>query len=378
MQVYIWGTGKMAEICKEDLLPDINILGFVESIRSKTEFCGIKVISGSELADKEYDYIILANSHEKEIEIEFILDQNKTIYYLLAISQTDNGRILFNRRNQLELMGKLFKSQRRLNITDAARSVMPCISIQIDDIKFLFAQDDNLIPNDMIGYNRVYSEDEMLFFFETAPKKQGGYFLDIGANIGTTCIYFRKKLQSDLNYIAFEPLKENVKYLKMNCILNECEDIKVENLGISNKDVSRKMFLFDGASGSAMVSDDKRATQECNFTTLDKYLNKNNILPKEVSYIWADVQCHELEVIQGAEKTLKESDASLFIEFNVEEYKTQEGKCERFVSLLKGIYKSFICHEQYLKGKIGIRDIKELENLPDEITAPFCNILLMK
>lgn len=122
MQVYIWGTGKMAEICKQDLLPNINILGFIESIRSKSEFCGIKVISGSELADKEYDYVILANSHEKEIETEFMLDEKKTIYYLLTISQTDSGRILFNRKNQLELISKLFKSQRNLNVTNAARS----------------------------------------------------------------------------------------------------------------------------------------------------------------------------------------------------------------------------------------------------------------
>lgn len=378
MQVYIWGTGKMAEICKQDLLPNINILGFIESIRSKSEFCGIKVISGSELADKEYDYVILANSHEKEIETEFMLDEKKTIYYLLTISQTDSGRILFNRKNQLELISKLFKSQRNLNVTNAARSIMPCISVQVGDIKLLFAKDDNLISNDMIGYNRIYSEDEMLFFHKIAPKKQEGYFLDIGANVGITSIYFRKKLQSNLNYIAFEPLKENVIYLKMNCILNECEDIKIENLGVSNKDMPRKMFLFDGASGSAMVSDDKGAKQECNFTTLDKYVYKNNILPKEISYIWADVQCHELEMVQGAKKTLKESDASLFIEFNVEEYKTQEGKCEHFINLLKEIYKFFICYEQYSEGKIGIRDTKELENLPDEITTPFCNILLMK
>ena len=378
MKVYIWGTGQLAQRCMKDILPDIEIMGVVESYPNITEFMGKKVISGKELAEKDYDYIIMANSHEEEIMNTFHLDEVKVVYYQLSMGMDEQGKVLFDRRNADNIKEYLLASQKKLAITEQARSVMPCVSLQVDGIKFLFDCNDNLISNDMLGYGETYAKNEMIFFYSIAPKKEKGFFLEIGANVGTTSIYFKKKLADSLNYICFEPIKENYKYLKMNCILNDCEDIKVENIGMSNQNEQKNMYIFDGAYGSSMVSDNDDANTICTFMTLDKYIEDNVIDPKDIAYIWADVQCHELEVVEGAIKTLKASPASLYIEFSIAEYRKTEGKVAKFLNKLSEIYNSFIVYEQYTAGKKDVRDIKELVNLPNEIDIEFCNILLMK
>lgn len=378
MRVYIWGTGKLAEACIADLQPDIEIAGFVESMPNQKEFAGMEVISGRELEVRNYDYVILANSHEEDILREHRLDEKKVVYYRLSVECDSDQKVRFRRKKEESLEHILFQSQKQLRIVESARQAMPYISVQTDGLKFLFDSNDNLIANDMIGCGKTYSKKEMHFFYETAPKTCEGYFLDIGANIGTTSIYFRKNICDRLQYIAFEPLQENYKMLKVNCILNECEDIRIVNEGLSNIKGKKAMYIFDGAFGSSMILDNSAASAICEFTTLDAYVRENGVPAEKIAYLWVDVQCHELEVIEGGFNTLMDSPASLYIEFNIQDYRTTEGKSEKFLNLLAEIYNKFICYEQYEKGNSAIRDIQDLMKLPGEIDLPFCNLLLMK
>ncbi len=377
MKVFIWGTGKLAEDCVADLLPDIEIIGFIETVPEKEEFCGYRVLAGKEFEGREYDYVILANSHEEDILKSFDFNVNKVIYYRLSIERDSERKVHFVRKNAAYLKDILFKSQKKLDITEKAREIMPFISVQADELKFVFDRNDNLIANDILGSGKTYSKEEMHFFYEMAPKFEDGYFFDIGANVGTTSIYFRKNICNRLKYIAFEPLRENYKVLKVNCILNDCEDIQIINAGMSNVIGQKKMYIFDGAFGSSMITDNANESVKCEFITLDDFVREHGLPVDEIAYFWIDVQCHELEVVEGGFNTLKNSPASLYIEFNVEEYKKKD-KAVRFLSLLADIYSKFICYEQYEKGRNEVRNIQELTKLSEEIDLPFCNILLMK
>ncbi len=63
MKVYIWGTGVMAidYLNKKEIAPD-DILGFIESRRTKMSFEGKKVYEPQEISD-EYDYILVCVKH---------------------------------------------------------------------------------------------------------------------------------------------------------------------------------------------------------------------------------------------------------------------------------------------------------------------------
>lgn len=60
MRIYIWGTGNMAEeyLKKNEISMD-DIIGFVESKKSRESFYGKKVYEPHEIAENDYDYIIV-------------------------------------------------------------------------------------------------------------------------------------------------------------------------------------------------------------------------------------------------------------------------------------------------------------------------------
>lgn len=376
-KIYIWGTGALAETCASDLVDDVELLGFVESNPVKDNFMNKKLIPGNQLLEEMFDYVVLANGHEAEILNHFTIDADKVVYYRIICEADEQGKVLCFRKDSEKLEENLFNSQKKIEITEKAREVMPYISVETDGMAFVFNNKDILIPNIMIGYGKTFSKEEMEFVYNMSPKFDRGYFLDIGANVGTSSIYFCKKLNSSLKYICFEPLKENVKCLKANCILNECDDIIIENVGVSDKEQEHNMFVFDGAYGSSMVCSEDMATTKCRFVTLDKYIEEHGIAKDDIAYIWVDVQGHELEVVHGAIQTLKESPASLYMEFNISMCRSK-GKVKEFLELLSGIYKKFIVYEQFEKGRKKVRDIEELYSIGEELDIDECNILFLK
>lgn len=60
MRVYIWGTGNMAEeyLKKNELNMD-DIIGFVESKKSRESFLGKRIYEPHEIAKSDYDYVIV-------------------------------------------------------------------------------------------------------------------------------------------------------------------------------------------------------------------------------------------------------------------------------------------------------------------------------
>lgn len=316
------------------------------------------MISGGKLADYEYDYLILANTHENEIKKNFCMDEQKVLYY----------------RKEPRLKNvKLFRYQ----LTDQAREMMPYLSVKCDGLTFLYNKTDITIPNFMHFYQVVWSKHEMEFFWREAPRRLTGIFMDIGSNIGTTSIYFRKKLVENLTYIAFDPVKENCKVLKANCILNDCEDIIVENIAISDAEGMKGIEVVDANYGGSRIIDYMDGREFCKTARLDEYIKTNAISPQDVSYIWMDVEGHEANAIAGARELLSASEASLFMEYNSIEYK-KSGKLESILYDLCSIYKFFICYEQYGAGNTGRRHIDELSRLAEEMDWQQCNVLFMK
>ncbi len=66
MRVYIWGTGHMAaDYLRQERgdLREEDIIGFIESEKTKDSFCGKKVYEPDEIIKTEYDYIFVCVNH---------------------------------------------------------------------------------------------------------------------------------------------------------------------------------------------------------------------------------------------------------------------------------------------------------------------------
>ena len=97
-----------------------------------------------------------------------------------------------------------------------------------DGLHYVATSQDTMIMKNMYTNRRTWAEEDMNMFQALAKMfynvdDSEGLFLDLGANIGTTGIYFTKILAPNLKLLAFEPDTENFKLLRTNLILNDIE-----------------------------------------------------------------------------------------------------------------------------------------------------------
>ena len=142
------------------------------------------------------------------------------------------------------------------------------------------------------------------WFVENA--KPDWIFLDIGANIGYYSILFSRLAPQGKIY-AFEPtntfdmLKENLGYNKTANVIpfkmavGNTTGIKTENF----------YRLWD-------EKEDKAESLECPFTTIDQFIEDNNIT--RIDAIKIDVDSYDFEVLQGAINSLKRFNPFVMVE----------------------------------------------------------------
>jgi FkbM family methyltransferase len=174
-----------------------------------------------------------------------------------------------------------------------------------------------------------------------------GILLDIGSNIGTTCVpllkrgYFEKSL-------AFEPEPKNVALLRRNIESNALSDrIEVCPFALSSEEGKAELFISpknfgdhrvraDATDGT--VADRKRIGIE--LKTLDRTLEEKNIPIERISLAWIDTQGHEGKVLKGA-RSLLNSSVPMVLEFWPEGLIASGESLDELCNLLASAYKSF-------------------------------------
>jgi FkbM family methyltransferase len=156
---------------------------------------------------------------------------------------------------------------------------------------------------------------------ELVPKNK--IIIDVGANSGLLCVPLCKY---GYNVIAFEPVETSVECLKLSKIHNNLENLKISSFALSNKIGDNVIYVPNSEDNASMISEISTSNlqnktyniQKINTITLDQYVLQNNINPNDIGHIKVDVQGLELEVIEGLENVLRESEnISLIIEWDV-------------------------------------------------------------
>tara|TARA_A100001011_G_scaffold348698_1_gene386711 strand:+ start:664 stop:1431 length:768 start_codon:yes stop_codon:yes gene_type:complete len=192
----------------------------------------------------------------------------------------------------------------------------------INGIRFYL---DFLDPVDrQIILNKEYEQDAINFLEVKMRKEFFSHFLDIGANSGYFSFYLAKKLEN-LKVIAFEPNKDAYYKFKKTLIKNSFKNIKICHFGLSNEDTKKKMITWYkhgvAKTNSTILnsSHDKRNSKifKADFKVGDKYiqLTKRKILMK------IDVENHELSVLRGLIKNLKNNKCMILIEIGKKNFK---------------------------------------------------------
>ncbi|AFS49656.1 methyltransferase, FkbM family [alpha proteobacterium HIMB59] len=186
--------------------------------------------------------------------------------------------------------------------------------IKINQAKFL-CNTSSYIEWGMIFFKG--HEIALLRFFQNLIKSNNfNLFLDIGANIG----YFSLPISYKIETLSFEPFPNNFEKLNINCSINN-SNIKTYNFGLSNKNKREKIFFSNNSPnlGNISLSPDKYFNLDkfkiINLKIFDDYFDYfgQNILIK------IDTEGHELNVLKGMKKILKNNNCFIYIECISEE-----------------------------------------------------------
>lgn len=133
--------------------------------------------------------------------------------------------------------------------------------------------------------------------------------IDVGGFIGDSAIvlseYFNDKIYS------FEPLNENYELLLKTIELNkQMKNIVPVNMGLGESEGKLDIYSRDSASGLLKRFDAIDEKETINITTLDKYVDDNNL---QVGLIKVDIEGAEQFFLKGARKTICEQKPALII-----------------------------------------------------------------
>jgi len=243
------------------------------------------------------------------------------------------------------------------------------------------SRDDYIMKSMYINGKNVTVDDMKLFkmlvqrFYHVDDGE--GLFLDLGANIGTTGIYFLKKLTPNLKLLAFEPDAENFKMLRANLILNDIEEkAAVENFGLGIEESEQTLYRNGENPGANSVfaewfgENNNLPTETIKIISLDKYFAEKNLAADDIKYIWIDTEGFEPQVLIGAQNILKKNPAPIFMEFNPHIYQ-KFGFYEKWMSLLSEIYGGYIFIQDAMKtGNFQEQPLEKLweyQNYPNQV-----------
>lgn len=332
---------------------DYSVVYFIESVPSQQSFYGKRIIEANQINWDDFDFLVVA------------LKQYETILEYLK------NNVKGYKNNKAKIVHSVeFASNMQQNA-----AVSPYTSCIVNgELKFLFDTMDKVIGEDMLAKKHTWSEPLIRTFFCLAQKYcgysdeclKGKIFFDIGANIGTTAIFVKKIINPELRVIGIEAGRENYNLFRINCILNDVEDIETVEMGLSNSSGTKKYIYSNSNPGGSYVVNECEGSYAENISnvlmkTFDEFCMGRGINSNDIAYVWLDTEGAESEIIDGGMKTLSAKKVPLLQEYNPMIYQ-QKGTYDKYLNNMRTLYSNFIDVGYYLSSNIKeIKDISELE-----------------
>tara|TARA_B100000767_G_C19711537_1_gene513029 strand:- start:461 stop:1384 length:924 start_codon:yes stop_codon:yes gene_type:complete len=183
----------------------------------------------------------------------------------------------------------------------------------------------------------------------------GQVVIDIGANMGWYSIHFSKWVGGSGKIFAFEPVPEIHEELRSNIKLNFCQNIKVFNCALGNKNESILFNVSNFEGGSGASSENLKFGKEIKVTKrkLDDVMSEQNI--NNIDFLKIDIEGGELNMLKGAEKIIEKYKPKIFLEI-------VDIHCDRFGYLPEDVF-NFLYNKNYNGLYIGNEHSKKLNDL---------------
>lgn len=194
----------------------------------------------------------------------------------------------------------------------------------LSKIKKNFSNLLKLVGYEIIGAKKLVKHnnfDAIIAFLLKFDLKKNKVFFDVGANLGQSIERF-KLIDSNSEIHSFEPTPNLVEILKKKYKHNN--KYIINNFGLGSKNKFSKLNLFKYHKINSFIDIDKNSkfyksrviasgsnrkdfikSQKIKIKKLDDYCKSNNI--QKVNLLKIDTQGFESDVLQGAQRMLKEN-----------------------------------------------------------------------
>jgi FkbM family methyltransferase len=228
-------------------------------------------------------------------------------------------------------------------------------------------------------------------------------FVDVGANIGTTCIN-AVLVHGFGKAVAIEPEKKNFRDLRLNILLNDLEDqITSLNVVASNYVGQAELVVVpESAAGNHFVATDAyleladlspigrrvssksrpiipHETVSVDTITLDSLVTKGLVEPERTGLLWIDAEGSEGHILEGA-SVLTERGVPVVMELHPM-FLERLGGLQRVMNAAAAHYTHFIDARQYKSGNFrSISDLPRFANdlRPTASSRRFTDVLLLR
>jgi FkbM family methyltransferase len=199
----------------------------------------------------------------------------------------------------------------------------PYLATEVDGVLFLVSTRDEAVGGRLFALGRRTEFDVLEHLAEVLDAEglgadaRDGVFLDVGANIGTAALTavathgFRAA-------IAVEPDADNLALMRSNIALNGLQDrITTHGAAVSSRPGDAWLVRRARNSGGHRLGRvGKGEGSSVEVTTLDRLLDGLGVEPADVGVVWIDVEGHERDVLEGAERLLADAAPPVVVELS--------------------------------------------------------------
>lgn len=220
------------------------------------------------------------------------------------------------------------------------------VTVRADGAQYTGFASDRCIMRHMRMTGHVWASDSIDAFmclsrrFYDVEPGTSGLFCDIGANIGTTCIHFRRNIDPGVRVLAFEPMRDIYDCLVTNASMNGLgpDEFTAVNAGVSDKCGQASMAFCTANPGGSSIASDGEAVATVRF---DDYIHESGIDVADIKYVWVDIEGFEGAFLSGAMNTLSRIDVPVVVEFTPK-YLAKFGHARQFIDSVESLYSYYV------------------------------------
>ncbi|MBA2372036.1 MAG: FkbM family methyltransferase [Chloroflexi bacterium] len=236
------------------------------------------------------------------------------------------------------------------------------VTAEVHGVTMTFPANDITISPGLLG--GFYEKLEIDAFVHLAARSRT--ILDVGGNLGLYACLGARELPADGRLVTFEPVPDNLAYLRRNLAQNSGgARVVVEESAVGAREDQITIHLSADSVGthSASAANVARSTGQVTvpMTTIDAYVASHGL--QSVDVLKVDVEGYDLAVLQGATETLRLG-PSLLVEYGVSQLRNCGADPHELVRLVCDAYEHVLLIDE-VRQRVRRCSRHELERLSE-------------